>query len=189
MLSITQILTVTFTLFAIIDVLGSTPIFISLKQKTGSLSGAKASITSGIIMILFLLLGEKLLNVLGVDVSSFAIAGSIILFLMGLEMVLGVEFFKSNNDAGKAGSYVPVAFPLIAGSGALTTIISLKADFAFINILIGIIINMIVVYFVIRNLHRIEKMLGKSGLMVIRQFFGIILLAIAIRMFKSSIGL
>ncbi len=189
MLSFKEILTVTFTLFAIIDVLGSTPIFISLKQKTGGLSPGKVSITSGSIMIIFLLLGENLLDILGVDVSSFAIAGSVVLFLMGLEMVLGVELFKSNNDAGKAGSYVPVAFPLIAGSGALTTIISLKADFEFLNILIGILINMVFVFLVIKNLNRIEKLLGKSGLMVIRQFFGIILLAIAIRMFKSSLGI
>lgn len=188
MLSFTQIVTVTFTLFAIIDILGSVPILISLKEKMGKISAAKASIASGFIMILFLVVGENLLAVMSVDISSFAIAGSIVIFLLGLEMLMGLELFKSNSEAGKSGSYVPIAFPLIAGSGSLTTIISLKADFGYYNILIGILINMIIVYIVIRSLNRIERLLGKSGLMVVRQFFGIILLAMAIRMFKSNVG-
>ncbi len=189
MLSFKQILTVTFTLFAIIDILGSIPILITLKGKMGKISAAKASLASGFIMILFFLVGEKLLSIMSVDISSFAVAGSIVIFLLGLEMLLGMELFKSNSDAGESGSYVPIAFPLIAGSGSLTTIISLKADFGYFNILIGILINILIVYIVIRSLNRIERLLGKSGLMVIRQFFGIILLAIAIRIFKSNLGL
>ncbi len=189
MLSIKQILTVTFTLFAIIDILGSIPILISLKEKMGGISAIKASLASGFIMILFFLVGEKLLHIMSVDISSFAVAGSVVIFLLGLEMLLGMEFFKSNSEAGTSGSYVPIAFPLIAGSGSLTTIISLKADFGYFNILIGILINILIVYIVIRSLDRIERLLGKSGLMVIRQFFGIILLAIAIRIFKSNVGL
>ncbi len=188
MLSFTQILTVTFTLFAIIDILGSIPILISLKEKMGGIQAGKAAIASGFIMILFFLVGEQLLSIMSVDISSFAIAGSIVIFLLGLEMLMGMELFKSNSEAGSSGNYVPIAFPLIAGSGSLTTIISLKANFGYYNILIGILINVLIVYLVIKSLNRIERLLGKSGLMVIRQFFGIILLAIAIRIFKANVG-
>ena len=189
MLSIKQILTVTFTLFAIIDILGSIPILISLKEKMGTIHAGKATIASGFIMVLFFMVGEQLLAIMSVDISSFAVAGSIVIFLLGLEMLLGMEFFKNEGDTGGSGSYVPIAFPLIAGSGSLTTIISLKANFGYYNILIGILINLLIVYIVIKCLNRIERLLGKAGLMVIRKFFGIILLAIAIRIFKTNVGL
>lgn len=189
MLSFKQILTITFTLFAVIDILGSIPILISLKEKMGGIHAGRATLASGFLMILFFLIGEQLLAIMGVDLSSFAVAGSIVIFLLGLEMLLGMEFFKSEKGSETSGSYVPIAFPLIAGSGTLTTIMSLKANFGYYNILIGIVINLIFIYVVIRMLDKLERLLGKGGLMVIRKFFGIILLAIAIRIFKSNVGL
>lgn len=188
MLGIEQILTITFTLFAVIDILGSVPVLIALKEKMGGIQPEKATIASGFLMVLFFLVGEPLLKLLGVDIHSFAVAGSIVIFILGLEMVLGIEFFKSEKES-KAGSIVPIAFPLIAGSGTLTTIMSLKADFGYYNILIGILINLVIVYGVLRSLNRIERMLGEAGLMVIRKFFGVILLAIAVKIFKSNLGL
>lgn len=188
MLNYKQILTVTFTLFAVIDILGSIPILISLKEKMGGIHAGKATLASGILMILFFLVGEQLLSIMGVDIHSFAVAGSVVIFILGLEMVLGLEFFKSEKGSSHSGSYVPIAFPLIAGSGTLTTIMSLKATFNSYNILVGIFLNLIVIFVVIRSLSWLERMLGEAGLMVIRKFFGVILLAIAIRIFKSNLG-
>jgi multiple antibiotic resistance protein len=185
--SIDQILTVSFTLFAVIDILGAVPILIGLKERLGEIEVGKATLASGFLMILFLFIGEGFLSFLGVDIHSFAIAGSIVIFLVGLEMVLGVEFFKE--DPGTpSGSIVPVAFPLIAGSGTLTTLISLKPNFAFENILIGIILNLIVIYTTLKALAWIERILGKAGLLVVRKFFGVILLAIAVKIFKTNIS-
>jgi len=189
MLSIKQILTVTFSLFAVIDILGSIPVLISLKERMGGIHAGKATLASGFLMVLFFLVGEQLLGVMGVDIRSFAVAGSIVIFIIGMEMVLGVEFFKSEKGDTKTGSYVPIAFPLIAGSGTLTTIMSLKADFGYYDILIGILINLVFIYLVLISLSRLERLLGEAGLMVIRKFFGVILLAIAIRIFKSNIGI
>jgi multiple antibiotic resistance protein len=186
MIAYEAILTVTFTLFAIIDMLGNIPILISLKDKIGEIEAWKAALVSGGLMILFLFSGEKFLNILGVDLSSFALAGSILIFIMGLEMTLGIDIFKSD-DTGKTGSIVPVAFPLLAGSGTLTTIMSLKTEFSNVTILIGILINLAIIYIVIRLLNPIEKLLGKGGLLVVRKFMGVILLAIAVKIFKSNL--
>ncbi|MGN6247480.1 MAG: MarC family protein [Ginsengibacter sp.] len=183
-----QLLTVTFTLFAVIDILGSIPVLISLKDKMGGqIQSLQATIASGALMLLFLFVGEQFLKLLGVDVQSFAVAGSLVIFLIGFEMILGVDFFKQDNNP-KSGSMVPIAFPLIAGSGTLTTIMSLKANYHDINILIGIMINLIIIYVVLRSLNWIEKVLGPSGLIVIRKFFGVILLAIAVKIFASNIA-
>lgn len=179
--------TATFTLFAVIDVLGTIPVLITLKEKMGgTIRSLQATIASGALMILFLFLGKEFLKLLGLDVRSFAVAGSIVIFILALEMVLGIEFFKPDNNP-KTGSVVPIAFPLIAGSGTLTTIMSLKANFEDINILVGILINCVVIYLVLVSLKWIEKALGPSGLAVIRKFFGVILLAIAVKIFGSNI--
>lgn len=185
--NIDQILTVSFTLFAVIDILGAIPVLIGLKERLGEIHVGKATLASGFLMILFLFIGENFLGFLGVDIHSFAIAGSIVIFLVGLEMVLGVEFFKEDSGT-TSGSIVPVAFPLIAGSGTLTTLMSLKPNFATQNILIGIIVNLVVIYLTLLSLNWIERILGKSGLMVVRKFFGVILLAIAVKIFKTNFG-
>ena len=181
-------ITITFTLFAVIDILGAIPILISLKEKMGGhIRSAQATIASGALMILFLFVGQQLLNILGLDVQSFAVAGSIVIFIIGLEMILGLEFFKPDNNP-KSGSVVPIAFPLIAGSGTLTTIMSLKANYHDINILIGILINCVVIFVVLKSLKWIERALGPNGLIVVRKFFGVILLAIAVKIFASNIA-
>jgi multiple antibiotic resistance protein len=186
-LAIKEILTVSFTLFAVIDIIGSVPILVSLREKMGGvIRSTQATVASGALMILFLFLGKQFLSLLGLDVKSFAVAGSIVIFILGLEMVLGVEFFKADKDA-KSGSVVPIAFPLIAGSGTLTTVMSLKADFFDINILIAILINCVVIYLVLKSLKWIERVLGPSGMAVIRKFFGVILLAIAVKIFGNNI--
>lgn len=186
-IAIKEIITISFTLFAVIDMLGSIPVLASLREKMGGhIKSTQATFASGALMILFLFLGQEFLHLLGLDVKSFAVAGSIVIFILGLELVLGVEFFKPDNNP-KSGSVVPIAFPLIAGSGTLTTIMSLKANYADVNILIGILINCIVIYLVLKSLKWIEKFLGPSGMAVIRKFFGVILLAIAVKIFGSNI--
>jgi len=184
--NVDALLTVTFTLFAVIDVIGSIPLLISLKEKMGGIRSFSATILSGALMILFLFLGQPFLNIMGVDVRSFAVGGSIVIFLLGLEMVLGHEIFKSEKDV-KAGTLVPIAFPIIAGSGTLTTVMSLKANFEEIYILLGILINLIGVYLVLISLKWIERMLGKAGLIAVRKFFGVILIAIAVKIFGSNL--
>ncbi len=182
-----ETLTITFTLFAVIDILGSIPILISLKEKMGgAIRSTQATVASGAFMILFLFVGQPFLNLLGLDVQSFAVAGSIVIFIIGLEMILGLDLFKPDNNP-KSGSVVPIAFPLIAGSGTLTTVMSLKADYHDINILIGILINCIIIFVVLTSLKWIEKALGPNGLIVVRKFFGVILLAIAVKIFSSNI--
>jgi multiple antibiotic resistance protein len=182
-----EVITISFTLFAVIDMLGSAPILISLKAKMGGkINTVQATLASGALMILFLFIGRQFLNLLGLDVKSFAVAGSIVIFILGLEMVLGLEFFKPEKDA-KSGSVVPIAFPLIAGSGTLTTIMSLKANFEDINILLGILINCVIIFLVLGSLKWIEKALGPNGLLVVRKFFGVILLAIAVKIFGTNI--
>src|SRR6476661_3192598 len=166
-----ELLTVTFTLFAVIDVIGSVPILISLKEKMGEFSELKATLISGALMILFLYLGKEFLRLLGVDIRSFAVGGSIVIFILGLEMVLGLEFFKSEKEV-KSATIVPIAFPLIAGSGTLTTIMSLKANYDGVNIMIGILINLVVIFLVLSSLKWVERALGPNGLIVVRKFFG-----------------
>jgi multiple antibiotic resistance protein len=179
------LLTVTFTLFAIIDIIGSIPILISIKQKMGGMNELKATLFSGGLMVLFLYLGEAFLNILGLDVRSFAVGGSIVIFILGLEMVLGIEFFKSDKDV-KAATVVPIAFPLIAGSGTLTTVMSLKANYGETTLLIAILINLVIVYIVLKSLGYIARLLGVAGLIAVRKFFGVILLAIAVKIFATN---
>jgi multiple antibiotic resistance protein len=185
-----EFLTLSFTLFAVIDIVGSVPMLISLKKKLGDIHPLRVTLISGGLMVIFFFIGKPLLNILGVDIRSFAVAGSIVIFILGLEMVLGIEFFKSdNNDA--TSTVVPIAFPLIAGSGTLTTIMSLKATFERSDrnefmILLAILVNLIVIFIVLRSLAWIERLLGKAGLMAVRKFFGVILLAIAVKIFASN---
>jgi multiple antibiotic resistance protein len=182
-----QLLTVTFTLFAVIDVVGSIPLLISLKEKMGGIRSSQATLVSGGLMILFLFAGKPFLRILGLDVRSFAVGGSVVIFLLGLEMVLGHEIFKGDANA-KSGTVVPIAFPIIAGSGTLTTIMSLKANFDELYILAGIIINLIIVYIALKSLTMIKRVLGDSGLLAVRKFFGVILLAIAVKIFSTNIS-
>ncbi len=185
--TIDKLLTITFTLFAVIDIVGSIPLLISMKSKMGAIRELQATVISGILMLVFLFAGQSLLSILGVDVRSFAVAGSIVIFLLGLEMVLGHEIFKSDKD-GPSGTVVPIAFPLIAGSGTLTTIMSLKAIYDEKIILMGILLNLVIIYIVLKSLKWIEKALGKAGLLAVRKFFGVILLAIAVKIFSSNIA-
>jgi multiple antibiotic resistance protein len=180
-----ELLTVTFTLFAIIDIIGSIPVLISLKTKMGGINELKATLISGALMILFLFTGEPFLNLLGLDVRSFAVGGSIVIFILGLEMVLGVEFFKSEKDI-RAATVVPIAFPLIAGSGTLTTIISLKANYTQTTVLVAILVNLVIVFIVLKSLTLLERALGPAGLIAIRKFFGVVLLAIAVKIFAYN---
>ena len=182
-----QIITVTFTLFAVIDVLGSLPVIISIKKKMGDINALQATLVSGGLMLLFFFIGEQMLEFMGLDIKSFAIAGSIVIFILGLEMILGLEFFKADADA-RSSTLVPVAFPLIAGSGTLTTVMSLKAAYQSYNILIAILINLIIIYITLRSVNMLEKILGPSGISVVRKFFGVILLAIAVKIFRNNIG-
>jgi multiple antibiotic resistance protein len=185
-----EFLTLSFTLFAVIDVVGSVPMLISLKEKMGGINAWKVTLISGVLMVLFFFMGKPLLNILGVDIRSFAVAGSIVIFILGLEMILGIEFFKAEKGAS-TGTVVPIAFPLIAGSGTLTTIMSLKATFERSDrneymILLAILLNLVVIYIVLRSLNIIEKALGKAGLLAVRKFFGVILLAIAVKVFATN---
>ena len=182
-----QLLTVIFTLFAVIDIVGSIPLLIAMKEKSGAIKSLKVTLISGALMILFLFLGKPFLQLLGLDVKSFAVGGSIVIFLLGLEMVLGHEIFKGDKNA-QSGAVVPIAFPIIAGSGTLTTIMSLKANYDELYIALGILINLVIVYAVLRSLNFIERLLGPGGLLAVRKFFGVILLAIAVKIFSSNVG-
>jgi len=184
-INLNELLTVSFTLFAVIDIIGSIPILISLKNKMGGINEVKATLISGALMILFLYVGEKFLGILGLDIKSFAVGGSIVIFILGLEMVLGLELFKSEKDA-KASTMVPIAFPLIAGSGTLTTIMSLKANYTETTVLIAILLNLIIVFIVLKSLNLIKRLLGPAGMIAVRKFFGVILLAIAVKIFATN---
>lgn len=178
-------LTVTMVLFAVIDILGSIPLIISLRQKVGHVQSEKATVVATIIMITFLFIGEQFLGLLGVDVYSFAVAGSLVLFFLAMEMILGIRIYKDENP--DTASIIPIAFPLIAGAGTLTTILSLRAEYDHQIILAGIVVNSIVVYIVLKNTERLEKLFGNSGLGILRKTFGIVLLAISIRLFTQNI--
>ena len=182
-----QLLTVIFTLFAVIDIVGSIPLLIAMKEKSGAIKSLKVTLISGALMILFLFIGKPFLQLLGLDVKSFAVGGSIVIFLLGLEMVLGHEIFKGDKNA-HSGAVVPIAFPIIAGSGTLTTIMSLKANYDELYIALGILINLVIVYAVLKSLNFIERLLGPGGLLAVRKFFGVILLAIAVKIFSSNVG-
>lgn len=174
-------------LFAIIDIPGSIPIILDIKAKTGDIEPAKATIASFVIFLAFLFIGSPLLSIFGIDISSFAIAGSFIIFLIGMEMVLGINIFKHESAGG--GSIVPIAFPLIAGAGSITTILSLKAEYHTENILVALIMNMVIVYIVLRLTSRIERFFGAAGLHILKKMFGIILLSIAIKLFLTNTGI
>ncbi|WP_010134007.1 MarC family protein [Ochrovirga pacifica] len=181
-----EIVTATMILFAIIDIVGSIPIIIELRKKTGHIQSEKATIVSVVLMILFLFVGDKILDLIGVDVNSFAVAGSFIFLFLAMEMILGVTIFKE--EITETTSIVPLAFPLIAGAGTMTTLISLRAEYQLENIIVAIIINSIFVYFVLKASKKIEQILGAVGLNVLRKVFGIILLAIAVKLFATNVG-
>ena len=180
-----EVITATMILFAVIDIIGSIPIIIDLRNKVGHIQSEKASIVSAVIMVVFLFVGEGLLNLVGIDVNSFAVAGSFVLLFLALEMILGVKLYK--DDAPESASVVPLAFPLIAGAGSMTSILSLKAEFETINILVAILLNILFVYGVLKSSKRLERFFGKGGLDVIRKIFGVILLAIAVKLFAFNI--
>lgn len=180
-----EFFTVSMVLFAVIDIVGSVPIIVDLRSKVGHIQSEKASLVAMVIMIAFLFVGEEILKLIGIDASSFAVAGSFVLFFLALEMILGIRLYK--DDDPSTASIVPIAFPLIAGAGTMTTILSLKAEFATINIICAIIINVVVVYGVLKSSARIEKALGANGLGVIRKVFGVILLAIAVKLFAANV--
>lgn len=187
MFSFKEIASVTLILFSVIDIVGAIPVIIDLRKKHGSLQEEKVTIVSGLIMIVFLFVGNSILSLFGIDVQSFAIAGAIIIFILGLEMLLDKHFFQSHPDSHS--SIVPLVFPLIAGAGTATTLISLKAEFEVPNILVGIAVNLILIYIVLRLSNQIEKILGTAGVNVLRKVFGIVLLSIAIKLLKSNLSL
>lgn len=180
-----EIVTATMILFAVIDIIGSIPIIIDLRNKVGQIQSEKASIVAMLIMIIFLFIGTSILNLIGIDVYSFAVAGSFVILFLALEMILGIQLYKE--DTPETASVVPLAFPLIAGAGTMTTILSLKAEFHTINIVIAIVVNMIFVYIVLKSSKKIEQLIGKGGINVVRKIFGVILMAIAVKLFASNI--
>lgn len=188
-LSFKEIISVSLILFSVIDIIGSIPIIIDLRKKSGTIESGKATIVAGLIMIVFLFLGESILRLFAIDVESFAIAGAIIIFFIGMEMVMGIDFFRSDPEEASSASIVPLAFPLIAGAGTMTTIISLRAAYAQFNVLIGIILNLIFVYLVLKSSVWLERKIGAAGFNILRKVFGIILLSIAIKLFKENLVL
>ncbi len=182
--SLKETFTCFMVLFAVIDILGSIPIIVSLRQKFGSIDSERASITAGLIMIIFLFVGNKILKFIGVDINSFAIAGAFVIFIIALEMILGIEINKSSE--AKSASIVPIAFPLVAGAGTLTTTLSLRAEFHDINIILGIVLNTIIVYLVLKSANWLERVLGDATLSILQKVFGIILLAISIKLFMAN---
>lgn len=187
MLNFKEIISVSLILFSVIDILGNIPVIINLKRQAGKIYSGKATIIAGVIMILFLYLGENILELFGIDISSFAITGAIIMFIIGMEMVLDIQLFKTNEESMKTASIVPVAFPLIAGPGTMTSLISLRSEYELPNILVGIVINLILIYIVLKSSNWLERKMGKTGLNIVRKVFGIILLSIAIKLFKTTI--
>ena len=186
--NIQEFLSAFIVLFAIIDIIGSVPIIINHQQRDRSVNALKASVLSFVLMLVFFLAGDLLLKLFHVDINSFALAGGIIIFAIALEMILDIEIFK-NNGPIKEATLVPLVFPLLAGPGAFTTLLSLKAEFASINILLGLTANMIWVYIVLKITHKIQRILGESGIFIIRKFFGVILLAISVKLITSNISI
>lgn len=188
-LNFKEIFTVTMVLFAVIDIVGNIPIIIDLRTKVGHIQSEKASIIAGVIMISFLFLGKSILNLIGIDVHSFAVAGSLILFFLALEMILGISLYKEEDTNPITASVFPLAFPLIAGPGSLTSILSLRAEYDTVTIAIGIVINIIFMYIVLKTSSKIESVIGENGIKIIRKIFGVILLAISVKLFASNIKL
>ena len=180
-----EIFTAGMVLFAVIDIVGAIPLIITLREKVGHIQSEKASIVSAVIMIAFLFIGDEILKLIGIDANSFAVAGSFIIFFLALEMVLGISLYK--NEEAETASVVPLAFPMIAGAGTLTSILSLRAEFHVINIIIAIIANIIIVYIILKSSKRIERLLGRSGINIVRKIFGVVLLAIAVKLFTTNI--
>lgn len=189
MLNLKEILTVTLILFSVIDILGSIPIIIAIRKREGGIHAEKAAIISGVLMIAFFYLGQSILSLFGLDIASFAVAGAIVMFIIAMEMILGISLMKDDPDAKGSSSVVPLAFPIIAGAGTLTTILSIRSVYSEWSILIGIVINIIFVYLVLRSSSWLERVIGSSGFAVLRRVFGIILLAIAVKIFKSNLAL
>lgn len=186
-LNLNQVFKATMVLFAVVDIIGSIPIIMKIKQTSGDIHAERITVVSMVIMIAFLIAGESILKLFGVNIESFAVAGALILFAMAIEMVMGIEIFKEAPIKGKSAGIVPLAFPVIAGAGSMTTLISLRAEYEMINIVIAILINMMVVLVVLKLTRRIERMLGQGGIAILKKVFGIILLAIAIKLFASNI--
>jgi multiple antibiotic resistance protein len=186
-INLKEIVTAAMVLFAVIDIIGNIPIIIDLRAKVGHIHSEKAALIAGLIMIAFLFLGKSILNLIGIDVNSFAVAGAFILFFLALEMILGISLYKEEETSPVTASVFPLAFPLIAGPGSLTTILSLRAEYATINIVIAILINMIFMYIVLKTSSKIERIIGKTGINILRKIFGVILLAIAVKLFTSNI--
>ena len=186
-LSFKEIFTAFMVLFAVIDIIGNIPIIIDLRKKVGHIQSERASIIAGIIMIIFLFLGQSILSLIGIDVNSFAVAGAFILFFIALEMILGITLYKEEENSAMTASIFPLAFPLIAGPGSLTTLLSLRAEFRLENIIIAVILNVLVIYLVLKTSARIERFMGKNGISIIRKVFGVILLAIAVKLFTTNI--
>ena len=184
--NLNDMLKATIVLFAVVDVIGSIPTILKIKEKAGEINSFQASITALGIMIGFLIFGESILHLFGVDIKSFAVAGSILLFALSAEMILGVSIFN-DHGTGKTASIVPLAFPILAGAGTMTTLISLRAEFEYINIVLAIFINILIVYIVLRLSKKIEQTLGQGGIAILKKVFGIILLAIAIKLFTSNV--
>ena len=186
MLDLKEIFSVTLILFSVIDILGSIPFIIIIRKREGRIQSEKATIISAVLMVGFLFLGLSILKLFGLDVASFAVAGSIVIFIVAMEMILGITLIRDDPDAKGTGSIVPLAFPLIAGAGTLTTILSLRAVYHEVNVLVGIILNLIVIYIVLRASSWLERVIGKAGFAVLRRVFGVILLAIAVKIFKAN---
>lgn len=186
-LNFKEIFTAFMVLFAVIDIVGNIPIIIDLRKKVGHIQSEKASIIAGVIMIVFLFIGKSLLNLIGIDVNSFAVAGAFVIFFIALEMILGITLYKDDGSGAMTASVFPLAFPLIAGPGSLTTLLSLRAEFAIENIIIAVICNVIVIFIVLKTSAKIEHVLGKNGINIIRKVFGVILLAIAVKLFAHNI--
>lgn len=182
-----EILKATMVLFAVIDIIGSIPIIISLRQRIGEIHAFKASVASLLIMIMFLLVGQTILDIIGITVGDFAIAGSFVLFFLALEMILGIHIHRDELPA--SASVVPIAFPLIAGTGTLTTLLSVRGEYHISSLLVAILINVVIVYMVLRHLNKVEKLLGAGGIAILKKVFGIILLALAIKLFRKYTGL
>jgi multiple antibiotic resistance protein len=189
MFNFKEIVSVTLILFSVIDVLGSLPVIVDFRRKLGKIESEKTTIVAGLIMVIFLFLGERLLSLFGVDIASFAIAGAIILFLLGLEMILGREIFKHGNMDVSVASIVPIAFPMIAGAATMTTLLSLRSAYQIQNILVGIMLNLFFIYLVLKSSNWLERKLGQGGTDILRKVFGIILLAIAIKLFKTNLSM
>ncbi|MDC9721931.1 MAG: MarC family protein [Urechidicola sp.] len=182
-----EVFTAFMILFAVIDIIGNIPLIIDLRKKVGHIESGKASIIAGVIMIAFLFLGKSLLTVIGIDVNSFAVAGAFILFFIALEMILGITLYKDEEGSTMTASVFPLAFPLIAGPGSLTTLLSLRAEFNLENIIVAVLLNVLVIFIVLKTSKKIEKMIGPNGIQIIRKIFGVILLAIAVKLFAANI--